>query len=518
MYFEPLAFVVSGETSDMADFIGTIDQGTTSTRFIVFDRDGAMVSVAQTEHRQIYPAPGHVEHDALEIWRNTQATAADALAKAGLGARDLRAVGVTNQRETTLLWDRHTGAPLHNALVWQDTRVDPLVDAFSRIGGRDRFRAATGLPLASYFSGLKLRWLLDTVAGARERAMAGDALFGTVDSWLVWNLTGGPDGGLHLTDVTNASRTQLMNLATLEWDDALLSTFDIPRAVLPRIVSSSEVYGTASVGALAGVPIAGILGDQQAALVGQTCLAPGEAKNTYGTGCFMLMNTGETPVPSTSGLLTTVAYRFGGAPPCYALEGSIAVAGALVQWLRDNLGLIPDSASIEALARDVADNGDVYIVPAFSGLYAPHWRADARGIIAGLTRYANRGHVARAALEAVAYQVRDVLTAMTRDSGIAIRTLRADGGMVANDLLMQFQADILDVPVVRPEVAETTALGAAYAAGLATGVWSDAEELRQHWRAARTWRPAMDARTRERLYAAWQKAVSKSFGWIDGPA
>lgn len=493
----------------MSRFIGALDQGTTSTRFIVFDRQGKIVAVAQKEHRQIYPKPGQVEHDPLEIWRNTEAVTADALAKAGIPAGDLVAVGITNQRETTLLWDAKTGQPLHNALVWQDTRVDHLVASYAKDGGQDRFRAKTGLPLASYFSGLKLKWLLDHVDGARAKAEAGDALFGTIDAWLLWNLT-----GLHATDVTNASRTQLMDLATLDWDPGMLAAFDIPRACLPRIRSSSEVYGTAK-GVLAGVPIAGILGDQQAALVGQTCFAPGEAKNTYGTGCFLLMNTGDKPVPSTCGLVTTVGYQFGDAPAHYALEGSIAITGALVQWLRDNLGLIRSSEEIEPLARSVEDNGDVYFVPAFSGLYAPYWKESARGVVAGLTRFAGRGHLARAALEATAYQTRDVIDAMAKDSGIAISELRADGGMVVNELLMQFQADLLNVPVVRPQVIETTALGAAYAAGLATGYWRDQADLKRNWGRDRTWAPAMAADRRERLYASWQKAVRRAFDWID---
>ncbi|HEX2554112.1 MAG TPA: glycerol kinase GlpK [Microvirga sp.] len=497
----------------MADYVGAIDQGTTSSRFIVFDRSGRIVSVGQKEHEQIYPRPGYVEHDPLEIWRNTQSVIETALAKGGLSPRDLAAVGITNQRETTLLWDRRTGEPLHNALVWQDTRVDPLVEDFAREGGRDRLRPKTGLPLASYFSGLKLRWLLENVPGARAKAESGDALFGTVDSWLVWNLTGGVDGGRHITDVTNASRTQLMDLATLQWDDDILRLFHIPRACLPEIRSSSEVYGEAG-GVLAGVPIAGILGDQQAALVGQACFQPGEAKNTYGTGCFMLMNTGQAPYPSTCGLLTTVGYRFGTGPTVYALEGSIAIAGALVQWLRDNLGIIGSSPEIEALARSVPDNGGVTVVPAFSGLYAPHWNAGARGLIGGLTRYATKAHIARAALEATAFQTREVLDAMTKDTGIAVRELRTDGGMVVNELLMQFQADILDVPVVRPKVIETTALGAAYAAGLATGVWPGTDELVRNWVADKRWHPAMEGAERTRLYAEWGKAVGRSLDWM----
>ncbi|MFC4172023.1 glycerol kinase GlpK [Microvirga sp. GCM10011540] len=493
----------------MANYVGAIDQGTTSSRFIVFDRSGSIVSVAQKEHEQIYPKAGHVEHDSLEIWRNTQAVIADALAKRGLAPRDLAAIGITNQRETTLIWDRHTGKPLHNALVWQDTRVDPMVQEFARDGGYDRLRDKTGLPLTSYFSGLKLRWLLDNVPGAREKAAAGDVLFGTVDSWLVWNLTG---GRCHITDVTNASRTQLMNLHDLAWDDEILALFDIPRACLPTIVSSGEIYGEA-VDLLAGVPIAGILGDQQAALVGQACFGQGDAKNTYGTGCFMLMNTGETPYPSKCGLLTTVGYRFGQGKTVYALEGSIAIAGALVQWLRDNLGIIQASTDIETLARGVEDNGGVTIVPAFSGLYAPHWNAGARGLIGGLTRYANKGHIARAALEATAFQTREVLEAMTKDTGIAVKELRTDGGMVVNELLMQFQADILDVPVLRPKVIETTALGSAYAAGLATGFWAGTDELVRNWAVDKRWQPTFDAGTRQRLYAEWCKAVERSLDW-----
>jgi glycerol kinase len=498
----------------MAHYVGAIDQGTTSSRFIVFDKAGSIVSSGQKEHEQIYPQPGYVEHDPLEIWRNTQEVIREALAKKGLSPRDLAAIGITNQRETTLIWDKRTGKPLHNALVWQDTRVDAAVEEFARDGGYDRLRAETGLPLASYFSGLKLRWLLDNVPGARERATSGDVLFGNIDTWLVWNLTGGVDGGCHITDVTNASRTQLMNLASLAWDEDILRLFDIPRACLPEIRSSSEVYGEAT-DELAGVPIAGILGDQQAALVGQACFQQGEAKNTYGTGCFMLMNTGETPYSSKCGLLTTVGYRFGQEKAIYALEGSIAIAGALVQWLRDNLGLIEKSSDIEVLARGVEDNGGVTIVPAFSGLYAPHWNSHARGLIGGLTRYANKGHIARAALEATAFQTREVLEAMTKDTGIAVKELRTDGGMVVNELLMQFQADILDVPVVRPKVIETTALGAAYAAGLATGFWSGPDELIRNWAVDKRWKPAMEASRRDRLNAEWNKAVARSLDWAD---
>jgi glycerol kinase len=487
----------------MTRYIGAIDQGTTSTRFIVFDRSGETIASAQMEHRQIYPQPGWVEHDPLEIWRNTQAVIAEALRGADLTHRDLAAIGITNQRETTLLWDRATGTPLNNAVVWQDTRVDPLVAEYARNGGQDRFRAQTGLPLASYFSALKLRWLLENVPHARRRAEAGDLAFGTIDSWLLWQLT-----GQHLTDVTNASRTQLMNLATLDWDTELLAAFGVPRVVLPLIVASSTIYGTTN-----GVPIAGVLGDQQAALMGQACFAPGEAKNTYGTGCFLLMSTGEKPVASASGLVTTVAWQLGKQKPCYALEGSIAVTGALVQWLRDNLGLIRSSADIETLAASVSDNGDVYFVPAFSGLYAPYWRADARGVIAGLTRYATSGHIARAALEATAYQTLDVIEVMQRDAGIPISTLRVDGGMVVNALLMQFQADILNVPVLRPRTIETTALGAAYAAGLAVGYWHDTDDLVRNWGVTRTWTPAMDEERRAALVTSWHKAVGRSFDW-----
>lgn len=495
----------------MAQFIGAIDQGTTSTRFILFDAAGSIVASAQQEHEQIYPQPGWVEHSPAEILRNTDAVIAGALATAKLSARDIAAIGITNQRETTVLWDRRSGEPLHNALVWQDTRVDPLVAYFATEGGKDRFRSRTGLPLASYFSGLKLRWLLDHVPDARTRANAGDVLFGTIDSWLLWHLT----RGSHITDVTNASRTQLMNLHSLQWDEKLLQTFRIPASVLPRIASSSEIYGEVAHGPLKGVPIAGILGDQQAALVGQTCFHAGEAKNTYGTGCFLLMNTGDRPVSSAAGLVTTVAYKLGNAPACYALEGSIAIAGALVQWLRDNLGIIQTSADIESLAASVADNGDVYIVPAFSGLYAPHWKDHARGVIAGLTRYATKAHIARAALEATAYQTRDVLAAMEQDSGIRLSELRVDGGMVVNDLLMQFQADILDASVVRPQVTETTALGAAYAAGLAVGYWQGTDDLKRNWDIEKIWRPRMSKEQRGQLYGSWQKAVTRSFGWVE---
>jgi glycerol kinase len=491
----------------MTRYVGAIDQGTTSSRFIVFDRGGNIVASAQREHRQIYPRPGWVEHDPIELRDNTFAVIAQALQQADLAPHDLAAVGITNQRETALLWDRATGEPVHNALVWQDTRTDPLVAEFSRVGGQDRFRPQTGLPLASYFSAPKLRWLLDNVPHMRRRAEAGDLAFGTVDTWLLWHLA-----GQHVTDVTNASRTQLMDLATLQWDDALLRAFGIPRAVLPRIVPSSAVYAVARA-PLQGVPVAGILGDQQAALLGQACCGPGEAKNTYGTGCFLLMHTGATPIPSRHGLITTVAGQFGDAPASYALEGSIAVTGALVQWLRDKLGIIRASADVEVLAASVSDNGDVYFVPAFSGLYAPYWRGDARGVIAGLTGYAGAGHIARAVLEATAYQTLDVVRAMEQDSGIGMRSLRVDGGMVANELLMQFQADMLNVPVVRPRSVETTALGAAYAAGLAVGYWQGFDDLRDNWAVTRTWTPSMGEDRRAMLTAAWHKAVERSFGW-----
>ncbi len=497
----------------MTQYIGAIDLGTTSCRFILFDRAGEIVSVAQKEHQQIFPKPGWVEHDPAEIWNNTAEVIAGALERKNLSHADLAGVGITNQRETTVLWDRHTGEPLYNALVWQDTRVDDRVAAYTKEGGQDRFRAQTGLPLASYFSALKLQWILDNVPDARKKAEAGDAIFGTIDTWVAWNLTGGANGGVHITDVTNASRTQMMSLASLQWDDALLSDFGVPNTVLPKIVPSSEVYGAARIGALRDVPVAGILGDQQAALVGQTCFAEGEAKNTYGTGCFLLMNIGTKPEPSEAGLITTVAYQLGKGPAHYALEGSIAIAGALVQWLRDNLGLISSSAEVEKLALEAQDNGDVYFVPAFSGLYAPHWKESARGVIAGLTRFANRSHIARAALEATAYQTREVLEAMEQDSGVTIRELRVDGGMVANELLMQFQSDILDVPVVRPKIAETTALGAAYAAGLAVGYWSGTEELRENWAEDKRWLSSMEETRRTELYASWQKAVARSLDW-----
>ena len=499
----------------MAKYIAAIDQGTSSTRFMVFTPHGAAVAVAQKEHRQIYPKPGWVEHDPLEIVSRAREVVAEAMERRGLAPGDLAAIGITNQRETTVVWDPKTGEPVNNAVVWQDTRVSDFVAELARDGGQDRFRARTGLPLATYFSAAKIRWILDNAPGARRRAEAGELAFGNIDTYLTWELTGGASGGIHVTDVTNASRTQLMNLDTLDWDDEMLRAFAIPRAMLPEIRSSSEIYGHAAWDAVKGVPIAGILGDQQAALVGQACFEPGEAKNTYGTGCFLLMNTGRRPVASTCGLLTTVAYRLGGQPAHYALEGSVALAGALVQWLRDNLGLIAASDGIEALARTVEDNGGVYFVPAFSGLYAPYWKDSARGVIAGLTRYANKGHLARAVLEATAFQTREVLDAMERDSGIHLATLRADGGMVANELLMQFQADILNRPVVRPVMRETTALGAAYAAGLAVGYFADLADLRANWEADRTWQPAMEEARRAWLYRHWKKAVERSFDWVD---
>ena len=499
----------------MKAYLGAIDQGTTSTRFIVFDRTGRIVSVAQKEHEQIYPKAGWVEHDPDEIWRRTQEVIHEGMQTSGLLPKDLAAIGITNQRETTLVWNKLTGRPVYNAIVWQDTRVSDDVTHFSRDGGQDRFRSKTGLPLATYFSGLKIRWILNHVHGAREQAEKGEVLFGNVDTFLLWKLTGGVDGGIHVTDVTNASRTQLMNLETLEWDREILQAMEIPDNILPRIVSSSEVYGTATLEPVEGVELAGILGDQQAALVGQTCFASGEAKNTYGTGCFLLMNCGEHPVRSKFGMLTTVAYKLGSRPAIYALEGSVAIAGALVQWLRDNLGILERSEHIEPLARSVNDNGGVYFVPAFSGLYAPHWKSSARGVIAGLTRFANKGHLARAVLEATAFQTREVLEAMEKDSMIKLHTLRTDGGMVKNDLLMQFQADILNIPVVRPVIQETTALGAAYAAGLAVGFFTDLEDLKANWAVDHTWHPNMDISERERLYKAWKKAVTRSLDWAE---
>jgi glycerol kinase len=496
----------------MAQYAAAIDQGTTSTRFMVFDHGGQVVSVDQKEHEQIYPKPGWVEHDALEIWERTQE-----MVRAGLGKvqlSDLAAVGVTNQRETTVVWDRSSGQPVHNALVWQDTRTDQICNELSADGGQDRFRAKTGLPIATYFSGPKIKWILDNVDGVRAKAESGDVVFGNIDTWVIWQLTGGPDGGVHVTDVTNASRTMMMNLETLDWDDEILGILGVPRAMLPQIRASSEVYGEAK-GDLAGIPVAGDLGDQQAALFGQTCFAVGEAKNTYGTGNFLLLNTGNEAVQSKSGLLTTLAYKIGDQPAVYCLEGAIAITGALVQWLRDNLGLIKESPEVEELAKSVEDNGGVYFVPAFSGLFAPYWRGEARGVIAGLTRYVNKGHIARAALEATAWQSREVVDAMNADSGVELTSLKVDGGMVYNELLMQFQADVLDVPVIRPTVAETTSLGAAYAAGLATGFWSEVEDLRANWGKDKEWQPQMDAEEREKEYRFWKKAVTRTFDWVE---
>jgi glycerol kinase len=496
-----------------APYVGALDQGTTSTRFMIFDHSGGVVGIDQKEHEQIYPKPGWVEHDALEIWTRCQEVIRGALQKSGLKASDLVAVGITNQRETAVIWDRTTGKPVHNAIVWQDTRTVTICNELAKDGGQDRFRAKVGLPLATYFSGPKVRWLLDNVAGLRAKAEAGQLAFGNIDTWCLWNLTGGVHGGIHVTDVSNASRTMLMNLETLDWDPEILRIMDIPRAMLPQIRPSSEVYGKC-VDPLPGIPVAGDLGDQQAALFGQTCYSVGDAKNTYGTGCFMLLNTGTRPIQSKSGLLTTVGYKLGSQPAVYCLEGSIAITGALVQWLRDNLGLISTSSEIESLAKTVDDNGGVYFVPAFSGLFAPYWKSDARGVIAGLTRYVNKGHIARAVLEATAWQTREVLDAINADSGVALTALRVDGGMVHNELLMQFQADVLGVPVIRPKVAETTALGAAYAAGLAVGFWTEVEELRKNWQVGRIWEPKMDANESAKEYRLWRKAVNRTFDWV----
>jgi glycerol kinase len=500
----------------MAKYVGAIDQGTTSTRFMVFDKSGHVISVFQKEHQQIYPKPGWVEHDPEEIWQRTEEVVTEAMKAKGLAADDLAGIGITNQRETTVIWNRKTGKPVYNAIVWQDTRTGDYVAEFSRKGGQDRFRTKCGLPLATYFSGLKIRWVLENVAGVRKLAEAGDVLFGNIDTYLIWRLSGGPNGGVHVTDVSNGSRTMLMNLETLTWDKDILAAFDIPEAMLPKVCSSSEVYGHATaIAAVKGVPIAGDLGDQQAALVGQACFKPGQAKNTYGTGCFMLLNTGPHAVQSHFGLLTTLAYRLGKQPAIYALEGSVAITGALVQWVRDNLGMIHKSSDIEALARTVEDNGGTYFVPAFSGLFAPYWKATARGVICGLTRYVNKGHIARAVLEATALQTREVVEAMEKDSKIELDVLRVDGGMVQNELLMQFQSDILAKPVVRPVVQETTALGAAYAAGLAVGYYKDLPELVSNWAMDKTWKPAMDEKKRAETYRLWKKAVTKSFDWID---
>jgi len=497
----------------MAKYAAAVDQGTTSTRFMIFDHAGKVVGLDQKEHEQIYPKPGWVEHDPMEIWTRTQEVIKGALQKTGVDPKDIAAVGVTNQRETTVIWEKATGKPVYNAIVWQDTRTAGICNELAKDGGQDRFREKVGLPLATYFSGPKIKWVLDNVEGARAKAEKGEILFGNIDTWVIWNLTGGPKGGVHVTDVSNASRTMLMNLETLDWDPEILKIMGVPRAMLPAVKPSSEVYG-AAVGDLAGIPVAGDLGDQQAALFGQTCFSPGEAKNTYGTGCFMLLNTGTKPVQSKNGLLTTLGYKIGNQPAVYCLEGSIAITGALVQWLRDNLGLIQKSSDVEALANTVEDNGGIYFVPAFSGLFAPYWRSDARGVIVGMTRYVNKGHIARATLEATAYQTREVLDAMNKDSGVNLTALKVDGGMVYNNTLMQFQADILGVPVIRPVVAETTALGAAYAAGLAVGFWATVEDLRVNWGKDHEWEPKMDAEKRAELHNGWLKAVTRTFEWV----
>ncbi|WP_210505359.1 glycerol kinase GlpK [Naasia sp. SYSU D00057] len=499
----------------MADYIIAIDQGTTSTRAIVFDHSGSIVSTGQKEHEQIFPRAGWVEHDPIEIWDNTREVIGQALSRADITRHDIQAVGITNQRETAVVWDKNTGKPVYNAIVWQDTRTQPIVDRLAN-GDVERYKEKVGLPLATYFSGTKIVWILENVDGAREKAEAGDLLFGTTDTWVLWNLTGGTDGGVHATDVTNASRTLFMDLETLQWDDSILADFNVPRSMLPEIRSSAEVYGTVEASSLLReVPIAGILGDQQAATFGQAAFDTGESKNTYGTGNFLIFNTGEEIIRSKNGLLTTLGYKIGDAKPHYALEGSIAVTGSLVQWLRDNLGLISSAPEVEDLAKTVDDNGGVYIVPAFSGLFAPYWRPDARGAIVGLTRYVNKGHIARAALEATAFQTREVLDAVNADSGVDLTELKVDGGMIANNTLMQFQADILGVPVVRPVVAETTALGAAYAAGLATGFWKDFDDLRGNWQEDSRWTPSMDDAERERQLRLWKKAVTKTFDWVD---
>ncbi len=503
----------------MAKYVAAVDQGTTSTRFMVFDHAGLVVSVHQLEHEQIYPQPGWVEHNPMEIWERTQEVIKAALQKNGIDPKEIAAIGVTNQRETTIVWDKKTGKPYYNAIVWQCTRTKDICEDLARDGGQDRFRPKTGLPLATYFSGPKIKWILDNVPGVREAAEKGEALFGNIDTWEIWWLTGGPNGGAHVTDVSNASRTMLMNLETLDWDQEILDILGIPRQMLPEIRPSSDpkIYGYTPKDGPFGtsIPVCGDLGDQQAALVGQTSFSPGEAKNTYGTGCFMLLNTGTTPVPSKSGLLTTVGYKFGDEPAIYCLEGSIAITGALVQWLRDNLRFFDFSKHIEDYARQVPDSGGIYFVPAFSGLFAPYWRLDARGVIVGLTRYINKYHICRAALEATAYQTREVLDAMEKDSGVRLTALKVDGGMVFNELLMQFQADILGVPVIRPVVAETTALGAAYAAGLAVGFWENLDDLRKNWAVDKVWEPKMDPETRERLYKGWLKAVERTFGWVE---
>jgi glycerol kinase len=512
----PLPFRVTYEGVVMTDYIIAIDQGTTSTRAIVFDHSGSIVSTGQLEHDQIFPKAGWVEHDPKQIWDNTREVIGQALSKANITRHNVKAVGITNQRETAVVWDKNTGEPVYNAIVWQDTRTQAIVDRLSEDGGAERFKDVVGLPLSTYFAGTKIVWILENVEGARERAEAGDLLFGTTDTWVLWNLTGGVDGGVHATDVTNASRTLFMDLETLEWRDDILDVFGVPKSMLPEIKSSSEIYGTVHTSSLLReVPVAGILGDQQAATFGQAAFDAGEAKNTYGTGNFLIFNTGTEIVKSKNGLLTTLGYKLGDAEPHYALEGSIAVTGSLVQWLRDNLGLIKTAPEIEELAATVEDNGGAYFVPAFSGLFAPYWRSDARGALVGLTRYVNKGHIARAALEATAFQTKEVLDAVNADSGVPLTELKVDGGMIANNLLMQFQADILDVPVVRPVVAETTALGAAYAAGLAVGYWADLDELRANWQEDSRWTPDLDSAERDRLYRNWKKAVTKTLDWVD---
>jgi glycerol kinase len=500
----------------MTEYIVAIDQGTTSTRAIVFDHSGSIVSVGQKEHEQIFPKAGWVEHDPKEIWANTREVIGQALSKADITRHDVKAVGITNQRETAVVWDKNTGEPVYNAIVWQDTRTQAIVDRFAADGGVERFKDTVGLPLSTYFAGTKIVWILENVDGAREKAEAGDLLFGTTDTWVLWNLTGGTDGGVHVTDVTNASRTLFMDLKTLQWDESILEVFGVPKSMLPEIKSSSEVYGTVeSSNLLREVPIAGILGDQQAATFGQAAFDKGEAKNTYGTGNFLIFNTGTDIVKSENGLLTTVGYKLGDGETHYALEGSIAVTGSLIQWLRDNLGIISSAPEIEKLAATVEDNGGAYFVPAFSGLFAPYWKSEARGALVGLTRYVNKGHIARAALEATAFQTKEVLDAVNADSGVPLEELKVDGGMIANDLLMQFQADLLGVPVVRPEVAETTALGAAYAAGLAVGFWDNLDDLRANWQENKRWTPSMDDAERDRTYRLWKKAVTKTFDWVD---
>ncbi|HEX3318805.1 MAG TPA: glycerol kinase GlpK [Solirubrobacteraceae bacterium] len=499
----------------MAEYAAALDQGTTSTRCMIFDHGGKVVAVEQLEHEQIYPQAGWVEHDANEIWQRTREVMDGALTKSKANASDIAALGITNQRETAVVWDKNTGDPVYNAIVWQDTRTDKIVDELAGDGGQDRFRQTTGLPLATYFSGPKVRWILDNVEGTRERAEAGDLLFGNIDTWCIWNLTGGVDGGVHVTDVSNASRTLLMNLETLDWEDANLEAIGVPRSMLPEIRPSAETYGEVKSGGFAGTPIAGDLGDQQAATFGQVCFSPGEAKNTYGTGNFLLLNTGTEPVQSKTGLITTAGWKIGDQDAVYCLEGSIAITGALVQWLRDNLKMIRTSDEVESLAKTVEDNGGCYIVPAFSGLYAPYWKSNARGVFAGLTRFVNAGHIARATLEATAFQSREVVDAQNEDSGVPLESLKVDGGMVVNETLMQFQADILGVPVIRPQVAETTALGAAYAAGLATGFWDNVDDLRQNWIEDKRWEPQMDDAKREELYKYWKKAVTRTFDWLE---